>query len=753
MEKKISRWVLCMVCAGIMLFGCGREQAKEPTPPPEDMLPTSEPSQIPTPKPTKKPEEVSVQMEAKMLYQKGSLLAEQTSEGWIFTNGQMRLEYDADTGLAQIFTSGEELPLLREVYAKAVLKDGTELLSKELKRDGENSIMAEELSDGFGSGMQIRIVNAGEKVSLTQCYSFYEGLPYFFCEAVISTEADISTNYIAPVFACKGDYKTNVLSVAGEDVRFLFTPYDNDAFIRYSSMPLMAASESYEVTAVFDNTERKGLIAGSVTHDTWKTGIRARQGGINATVEFSIFGGASSAITRDALPHGYVSGKEVASPKIFLGFYADYRDGLEAYGQANAVIAPPLAWEKGIPMGWNSWSAVAEQVSYAVYTNSSDFVKEYLQDNSFSEDGIVYINFDSFWDNLTEKELKAAAEHVRNNGQIPGIYMTPFTFWGGGYTAGAVPGTNNRYSWQDIVLKDEKGTILPAVDGGVSIDPTHPGTLMYLEYQLKRFEEWGFSYVKMDFMSHGAREGIFYNKEITTGTQAYNYGMQKIHKMLGDKLENQEFFISFSIAPMFPSQYAHSRRISCDVFGTIDQTEYMLNSLTYGWWMNGTIYPFTDPDHIVLYNSFNHREAISYNEGLSRYISAAIAGTMLIDSDDFRIKEARNRAIEILTCEEINAVAKRQAAFRPVEGNTKDAACDTFVSYEESEDALYLAVFNFDSSKTKTMQMDPQRLGLDPSVEYEMYDLWSKETVSITGSFEIFLEAAQPKLFRMTQKK
>ena len=782
-KKKVISLLAASLCTGLIFAGCGEKPGTEPTPEVsgiegetnlgEDSEPTKEADTKENTDSEKEPEagdvseptkdaipeqdtkENIISMQEKVLYEKDSLFAEQKNESWIFTNGKMRLEYDVNAGTAQIFTQQEETPLLSEVYAKAVLKDGAELASKELKRDGENSIVVSELSDGFGEGMLIRIENKGEKVNLTQCYSFYKELPYFLCEVVLSTDAEegISTNYIAPVFACKGDYKTNVLSVTGEDVRFLFTPYDNDAFIRYSSMPLIAASESYEVTAIFDNTARNGIIAGSVTHDTWKTGIRAKQGGIDATVEFSIYGGASSAITRDNLPHGYVSGKEVTSPKIFLGFYNDYRDGMEAYGKANAVIAPPLAWDKGIPMGWNSWSAVADKVSYATYTDSSDFVKENLQDHSFSEDGIVYINFDSFWDNLTEKELKEAAQHVRDNGQIPGIYMTPFTYWGGGYTAGTVPGTNNSYSWQDIVLKDEKGTILPAVDGGVSVDPTHPGTIMNLEYQLKRFQEWGFSYVKMDFMSHGAREGVFYNKDITTGTQAYNYGMQQIHEILGEKLENQEFFISFSIAPLFPSQYAHSRRISCDVFGTIDNTEYMLNSLTYGWWINGTIYPFNDPDHIVLYNSFNHKNAILYNEGLSRYISAAIAGTMLIDSDDFRIKEARKRAVEMLTCEEINAVAKRHIAFRPVEGNTKDAACDTFISYEDSEDALYLAVFNFSSSQAKTMKVNSERIGLDPSIEYEMYDLWSKETKKITGDFEIQLEAAQPKLFRITPKK
>lgn len=698
--------------------------------------------------------DVSAVWENKVLYQKDSLLAEQKDGRWVFTNGLMSLEYDIAEGTVRIFSVEEEEPLLSEVYARTVLADGTELISKDMQRSAEDAVAIEELADGFGKGIGIHILNHGEKADLTQYYYFYEELPYFLCEAVVSAETEeVSTNYIAPVFSCKGDYKTNVLSVPGDDVRFLFTPYDNDAFVRYSADPLLTASESYEVTAIYDNNVRNGLIAGSVTHDTWKTGIKVRQGGMNATVEFSVYGGASSAYTRDSLPHGYVSGREVASPKIFLGYFSDYRDGMETFGGANAVIAPPLAWDQGIPIGWNSWSAVADKVSYAVYTDSSDFVRENLQDKSFSQDGTVYINFDSFWDNLTEKELKEAAQHVRDNGQIPGIYMTPFTFWGGGYTAGTVPGTDNRYSWQDIVLKDEKGTILPAVDGGVSIDPTHPGTHMYLEYQLKRFQEWGFAYVKMDFMSHGAREGAFYDKEITTGTQAYNCGMRKIHEILGEKLENQEFFISLSIAPMFPSQYAHSRRISCDVFGTIDNTEYMLNSLTYGWWMNGTIYPFNDPDHMVLYNSFNHKDAILYNEGLSRYISAAITGTVFIDSDDFRIKEARSRAMEILACEEINAVAKRGIAFRPVEGNTKDAACDTFVSYEEGEDALYLAVFNFSSSETKAIQLDLERIGLDPAGKYEMYDLWSKETVQMADGDEILLEEAQPKLLRITPAK
>lgn len=59
--------------------------------------------------------------------------------------------------------------------------------------------------------------------------------------------------------------------------------------------------------------------------------------------------------TRDVKAHGALAGKKIKSPKVFLGFFEDWCDGLEAYAKANAVIAPPKAWEKAVPFGWNSW--------------------------------------------------------------------------------------------------------------------------------------------------------------------------------------------------------------------------------------------------------------------------------------------------------------------------------------------------------------------------------------------------------------
>ena len=108
------------------------------------------------------------------------------------------------------------------------------------------------------------------------------------------------------------------------------------------------------------------------------------------------------------------------------------------------------------------------------------------------------------------------------------------------------------------------------------------------------FHRAGFEYVKMDFMTHGAMEADkWYNPEITTGIQGYNYGMKLLNQYFGD------MYINLSISPVFPAQYAQSRRIACDAWNQIKDTEYTLNALSYGWWQK-YIYQYNDADHIVL---------------------------------------------------------------------------------------------------------------------------------------------------------
>jgi hypothetical protein len=328
-------------------------------------------------------------------------------------------------------------------------------------------------------------------------------------------------------------------------------------------------------------------------------------------------------------------------------------------------------------------------------------------------------------------------ELIRRNKQKPGIYFSPFVFWGTNMDQ-IVEGTDGAYTYGDLVLRDGEGNILPPLDGGYALDPTHPGTKRRIDYYFRRFLDLGFEFLKIDFLTHGALEGAHYDKKVETGIQAYNQAMAYIVDALDGRM-----FISASIAPLFPSQYAHSRRISCDVDGTLGLTEYQLNNLTYGWWQNGTIYRYTDPDYMPL------AKGETFEAARTRVNAAAISGTVYLNSDDVRNPTARQYMVELLKNPEINEVALKGKAFRPLEGNTGTAAADAFV-LEDKKGVYYMAVFNYTwESVEKTF--DARRVGLPPATRYAVTDLWTNENVTADGdALTIVLEPAQSKLLRIT---
>ncbi len=414
-----------------------------------------------------------------------------------------------------------------------------------------------------------------------------------------------------------------VMDIAGgvdvgsyNDVRALIVPFDNDSFtFSYDGMPINNTAMSYEASAFYDNTTRNGLVVGSVTHDTWKTGVYF-QGANNKLNVLNVFGGETSSDTRDVLPHGLVTGNTISSPTVFVGFGADWRAVMECYADANAAMAPKLPWSAGVPFGWNSWYVYGTNVSYSNATAASSFMKSNLQTNNFNDEGSVYINLDSDWSNLSGTQLQQFAGFCHANGQKAGIYWTPFVYWGT-----AAQGSNSlmtgsgTYKWSDAYLRTTNGSV-QTIDGGIAIDPTHPAYKQMTAYYISYFKSLGFDYLKLDFLTHGALEGVHYDPTVTTGIQAYNRGMQYLLTQNDGRM-----FLSESIAPIFPHQYANSRRIYCDASTTITDTMNTMQAVTYGWWISGRLYQFSDPDIMKFAGG-------TANENQSRLINCAIAGTV-----------------------------------------------------------------------------------------------------------------------------
>ena len=586
------------------------------------------------------------------------------------------------------------------------------------------------LKDKFGKGIKVTISGKKDCFTIVQNLYLYTNENYIFSDFSISSENGVELNYMAPFSMTE---PVDYFSKFGNYI--LFVPYDNDAWVRYRVTPFgSSAPESYEVSALWNSDTREGIVLGSIEHDTWKTGVK-----IVSTKELTIdslrvYGGAASSLTRDVKAHGVVKGKTVKSPKIMVGCYDDWRNGLESFADICNIVSPQLCSHGEKPIGWNSWGKIQTNINFENASQTSEFFHKNLQPNTFlSKDKTIYVGLDSFWDcGFTTDELKEFASLCHSRGQKAGIYFCPFTDWikNGEATVKEAP----QYKYKDIYLYHNNDIL--NFDGAYAIDPTHPATKKRIEHKINQFIDWGYDFIKIDFMSHGAYEADgYFDPTVTTGVQAYNHGMAFLNSIADDKL-----WINLSIAPLFPANYAHSRRIGCDAWADIKNTEYTLNALTYGWWLDH-LYHYNDADHIVM-------EGVSDGENRARLTSSAITGLFFLGDDlSYDIsEETKNKIMKIATNPDINEMARRCKSFRPVEQGIEDGAADMF--YYITENLMYVAIFNF-SDVQITKEVKQQRMGLIPDREYQADELWSHTPFTVKSGCKLDIPAKDVRVLRI----
>jgi len=296
-------------------------------------------------------------------------------------------------------------------------------------------------------------------------------------------------------------------------------------------------------------------------------------------------------------------------------------------------------------------------------------------------------------------------------------------------------------------MRDPYGNPLRTIDGGYAIDPTHPGARQRIDFYYLRWSTDAFDYIKFDFLSHGIVEGgsnngVHYDPTVLTGVQAYNQGMSYLSKKFGATM-----FMDESISPIFPYQYAHARRVSCDTFGQIGSpsqvmdgtTSYEMNSASYGWWLAGALYNYNDPDQIVM-------EGFTSYENKSRVTSAAIQG-YIIDGDDLTDSVAPALAQQWLTNSSINGLSALNLHFRPVDGSTGQNATSVMVA--QSGSTYYLAVFNYDPNNPLVESIDLGHAGLSGSAHYKVTDLWTGAASQASGSLSVNLNPAESTIYKL----
>jgi hypothetical protein len=173
-----------------------------------------------------------------------------------------------------------------------------------------------------------------------------------------------------------------------------------------------------------------------------------------------------------------------------------------------------------------------------------------------------------------------------------------------------------------------------------------------------------------------------------------------VAEILGD-----DVFINLSMAPIFPYNYANGRRLCCDTYYKINETEYMMNSLTYGFWQS-ELYDWIDPDHIVVWGKdgkANDRAA------RSRLLSGIVTGGSFLTGDNFvnpavNAEKAFGRYEELFTNKRLIDVLKIGKPFTGDLGTDCPRAAEVFRL--ENEGKIYIAIFNYSKISVKTYSVD-----------------------------------------------
>ncbi|MBQ7361221.1 MAG: hypothetical protein IJW68_01830 [Bacteroidaceae bacterium] len=676
------------------------------------------------------------------------------AEDFKFTEGKWSVTY-SDT-LKGLTIEYDGRTLFKNAYASVVYnKKGNS--STSTIRSGSTilpTITSTAVSDSLGTGTQCRFAYKKEDVTMSHLLTFYTDKPYMIASVTLACDEDVEVES-RRMTAMATDTETTPLN--GKSNRMLWVPFDNDGHIKYKNLTLTGNTDntSHEVTAIFDGDSRFGIVAGSIDHDTWKSGIRVRgKDGYKLTRLYCISGYTSSD-TRDIRSHGKISGKEISSARYFIGLFDDWREGLNTFATTNAIIAPPAEWTKGNPIGWSSWGVMQTVVNYKGVEETARFIKDSLFKSGFYDrEKKTTISLDAFAeDNISQDEFKTLGTKTFAKGtyiadgakkfgtnQTLGLYYGPFVIWEW-ILDNKVKGTGENgipeYTWRDAALKVNGNIYKLPSNGGYASDPTHPAVKACIEYTLKLWSSWGIKYVKADFLNNGIIEGDkWYNPEITTGVQAYNYGM----KIYLETAKKYGMYIVESISPIFPYQYAHGRRVSCDRFSEIAESEYVMNAVSYGWWTD-KLYAVNDPDHLVMCKQ-GHGANETIGENRARATTGMVTGAFIF-GDNFSLsglkdgtkpgypEESRKRAKAIMGNADINEyVRNNTGSFMPLNGDdpSESQQAESFF-VRDTEEYFYLAIFNYNTT-VKKGEVSFSRMGIAPESVGEIKELWLNKSVT-----------------------
>ncbi len=615
-----------------------------------------------------------------------------------------------------------------------------------------------------GKGVRLIIKHSGNDkgITLIQQITLYQDHPYLLVNLTAVKAAgqtgllesrDISALTVSP-------QQQSSLVQPGAEPRLLDVPFDNDDWVNVLERKWEGVDKpvfsgiSYEYSAVYDNTKLSGLVMGSLSHDFWKTGIvyrSAKQPGVIDSLK--IYDGAATEDdkslpadyggldgTHDHALHGTMKGTTVTSSIIYLCGLNDVRKAFVEYGNANVVFNGKQTWKGDAPVYWNSFG-VEGVLGYSGVMMPKDVVKisDFIQTlDNFNKYSKPVMSIDSYDQSIYTTDLLASfGRYAKKKNQQMGFYFIPFAMWTWRNSLENTKLAGSDYKLSDVVLHDKNHQPIFYKDGdwgAYAMDPTHPGVRQYVINQLEKAKAVGAKFIKIDFLTAGALESTTrYDPQVRSGLQAYNVGMKMLRSLV-DSVMGPDIFITQAISPMFPHQYAHTRFISTDVYSHLrddekgfphyGSTEASLATGSHLWWVQGTLWPYTNMDVSIMKN-FQKNPDLSEKEVKLRLYAMMSMGSILGDGSDFRDKIAADRAKIYLNNKALCEFFSDPKVFTPLKF-ADGATLDQQIAFYLPGATTLLSMFNFDQQKAFKPEWHRSDLNLGDK-EYLIKDFLTDE--------------------------
>jgi len=496
---------------------------------------------------------------------------------------------------------------------------------------------------------------------------------------------------------------------------------------------------SYVWLAVAEPQTRNGVVFGWLTHERGS-------GVVFSKVE-------QNAVQADAvLEYGKLRlapGQSEDLETLAIGYFDDARLGLEQWADAVAKVYDIHL--KPQPTGYCTWysqphGGASDEQHLA---ELAEYSAKHLAPFSFS-----VVQIDDKWqmgwkrsspsspkkdfrshdpNGPYSKGMKAAADHLKSLGLVPGIWFMPF--------AGTVgdPFFDQHLDW---FAKTPDGRPYDTPWGGTCLDMTNPGAREHLREVTRRIcREWGFEYIKIDglwtgtatkqlYVNSGYKaddlgEAVFQDPD-QTNIEVFRSGLKLVREAAGENV-----FILGCNTPQNMRTYGGAfGLVNAMRIGPDNKAEWksLLRGPTFGtrhYFLNGRVW-WNDPDPVYV------RDSIPLNHAQLICSWVALSGQLNLSSEWIPGLSAARLDILKRTMPSHHAVA------RPVDLFDEDLPRIWTVSAPGRD---VVGLFNWESAEQR-FDVPLERLGLNQTAEYLAFDYWGAKLLqSVKGRLQLTVPA------------